>query len=84
VRNAEKVIAIEGCFIQCASRMMEGVLDDFKPQVIIADSLYTLRRPVWNRRTSRRTDQRHANMLRFKFPKGLRQWSDSLDGGVVM
>ncbi len=42
VRNAERVIAIEGCFIQCASRMMEGVLSEFRPEVIIADSLYDI------------------------------------------
>ncbi len=42
VRNAEQVIVIEGCFIQCASRMMEGVLDEFKSEVIIADSLYDI------------------------------------------
>ena len=26
VRRAEKVIAIEGCFLACSSRMMKGVL----------------------------------------------------------
>lgn len=42
VRNAGRVIAVEGCFIRCASRMMAGVLDEFKPEVIIADTLYDL------------------------------------------
>lgn len=42
VRNAQRVVAIEGCFIRCASRMMQGVLDDLKPELIIADSLYEL------------------------------------------
>jgi uncharacterized metal-binding protein len=42
VRNAGRVIALEGCFIRCASRMMAGVLDEFKPEVIIADTLYEL------------------------------------------
>jgi uncharacterized metal-binding protein len=40
VRRAEKVIAIEGCFIHCATRMMEGVLPDFEPIVVQADTLY--------------------------------------------
>ena len=42
VRNAGRVVAIEGCFIRCASRMMQGVLPDLKPEVIIADTLYEL------------------------------------------
>ena len=40
VRRAKKVIAIEGCFIHCAARMMEGVLPDFAPVVVQADTLY--------------------------------------------
>ncbi|MBI2419029.1 MAG: putative zinc-binding protein [Ignavibacteriales bacterium] len=40
VRNAPRVIAIEGCFINCASRMMEGAIPELKPEVIIADRLY--------------------------------------------
>lgn len=40
VKNAEKIIALEGCFIQCASRMMAGVVNNFTPEVIIADTLY--------------------------------------------
>ncbi|GAB6285033.1 MAG: hypothetical protein STSR0009_12340 [Methanoregula sp.] len=40
VRRAEKVIAIEGCFIHCAARMMAGVLPDFEPVVVQADTLY--------------------------------------------
>ncbi len=40
VRRAEKVIAIEGCFLACSSRMMKGVLPDLEPVVIQADTLY--------------------------------------------
>ena len=40
VRRANKVIAIEGCFIACASRMREGVLEDLKLTVVLADTLY--------------------------------------------
>lgn len=42
VRNANRVIAIEGCPIRCASRMMQGVLSDLHPEVIVADTLYDL------------------------------------------
>jgi uncharacterized metal-binding protein len=42
VQNAQRVVAVEGCLIRCASRMMQGVLNDFKPELIIADSLYEL------------------------------------------
>lgn len=40
VRRSEKSLAIEGCFVSCASRMMQGVLPDWKPEVILADGLY--------------------------------------------
>ncbi|MBI5267562.1 MAG: putative zinc-binding protein [candidate division Zixibacteria bacterium] len=37
VRNAGRVIAIEGCPIMCATRSMQGVIDDLKPEVIFTD-----------------------------------------------
>lgn len=40
VRNAKKVVAIEGCFIECSSRMMKGAIKGLKPEVIVADKLY--------------------------------------------
>jgi uncharacterized metal-binding protein len=40
VRQAERVISLEGCFIACASRMMKGVIDEINPEVIIVDKLY--------------------------------------------
>jgi uncharacterized metal-binding protein len=40
VRNAKKVIALEGCFINCSSRMMKGAVPDLDPEVVIADRLY--------------------------------------------
>ncbi len=39
VRNASKLVAIEGCSIVCATRMMKGVVPDIAPQVAIADKL---------------------------------------------
>ncbi|PKL59994.1 MAG: hypothetical protein CVV33_04970 [Methanomicrobiales archaeon HGW-Methanomicrobiales-4] len=40
VRRSQKSLAIEGCFVSCASRMMQGVLSDWNPEVILADTLY--------------------------------------------
>lgn len=40
VRKATRLIAVEGCFINCSSRMMNGVIEGLKPKVIIADKLY--------------------------------------------
>jgi uncharacterized metal-binding protein len=40
VRNAKRIIAIEGCFIKCSSRMMQGVISDLNPEIILADQLY--------------------------------------------
>lgn len=41
VRNAERVIALEGCFIRCASRMMKGVVEEVDSEVIETDGLIT-------------------------------------------
>lgn len=38
-RNAPKLVAIEGCFIECATRMMKGVVPGLAPEVVIADKL---------------------------------------------
>ncbi len=40
VRNAPRVIALEGCFLNCSSRMMRGVISGLEPEIIIADRLY--------------------------------------------
>lgn len=40
VRETHKAIAIEGCFINCSSRMMKGVIPELKPLVIQADNIY--------------------------------------------
>ena len=45
VRRAEKVIAIEGCFINCSSRMMEGVIPELRPEIVRADLCYNLDLP---------------------------------------
>ncbi|MCK9579488.1 MAG: putative zinc-binding protein [Methanoregula sp.] len=45
VRRAEKVIAIEGCFINCSSRMMCGVIPELRPEIVRADLIYNLDLP---------------------------------------
>jgi uncharacterized metal-binding protein len=40
VRNSLKVFALEGCYIECASRMMKGVIVGLNPEIIIVDRLY--------------------------------------------
>lgn len=47
VRNAKKVIALEGCFIECSSRMMKGVIPGLKPETIVADKLYDFDRNLF-------------------------------------
>lgn len=41
VRNAQRVIALEGCFIKCASRMIKGVVSDVEPEIIVTDRLFS-------------------------------------------
>lgn len=45
VRRAKKVIAIEGCFIHCAARMMEGVIPDLEQVIVQADQIYDIDLP---------------------------------------
>ncbi len=47
LRNAPRVIALEGCFINCSSRMMNGAVEGLNPEVIIADRLYDFDRKLF-------------------------------------
>lgn len=47
VRTATRVIALEGCHVNCASRMMRGVIEGMEPEVIIADRLYDFDRKLF-------------------------------------
>ncbi len=47
VRNATRLIALEGCFTNCSSRMMAGTINGLKPEVIIADRLYEFDRNLF-------------------------------------
>lgn len=46
-RRAHRVIAIEGCFLECAARMMKGVIPELEPEVVIADKLYDFDRSLF-------------------------------------
>ncbi|GFK95323.1 hypothetical protein NNJEOMEG_03182 [Fundidesulfovibrio magnetotacticus] len=48
VRNAPLVIAMEGCFLKCATRMMQGVLEGLEPEVVVADSLIDFNRDLFS------------------------------------
>ncbi len=41
-REAKRLIAIEGCFIKCATRMMMGVIPELNPEVVVATDHYDL------------------------------------------
>jgi len=41
IRNAQRLIVLEGCFIKCASRMIKGVVNDVNPEIIITDELFS-------------------------------------------
>ena len=47
VRKAKRVIVLEGCFINCSSRMMKSVISEFEPEVIVADKLYDFDRSLF-------------------------------------
>ena len=47
VRNVTRLIALEGCIVNCSSRMMNGAIDGLTPEVIVADRLYDFDRRVF-------------------------------------
>ncbi len=47
VKHPARVIAVEGCFLECASRMMKGVVPELAAEVVIADRLYEFDRRLF-------------------------------------
>jgi uncharacterized metal-binding protein len=47
VRNATRLIALEGCLVNCSSRMMNGAIEGLTPEVIVADRLYDFDRGMF-------------------------------------
>jgi hypothetical protein len=42
MRNAKNLVILEGCFLRCASRMIQGILPDTAARVILVDDYYSL------------------------------------------
>ncbi len=47
VRSAKRVIALEGCFIECALRMMRSVIPDLAAEVILVDKYYSFEKNLF-------------------------------------
>ena len=47
VKRSARVVAVEGCFLECASRMMKGVVPELAAEVVIADRLYEFDRRLF-------------------------------------
>lgn len=47
VGNAQRLIALEGCFVNCSSRMMNAAIDGITSEVIVADRLYDFDRRLF-------------------------------------
>ncbi len=47
VRNAPRLIALEGCAVNCWSRMMSGAIDGLAPEIVNADRLYDFDRNLF-------------------------------------
>ena len=74
VRNAPRVIALEGCFLNCSSRMMRGVIGDLEPEIIIADRLYDFDRRLFGIDEMPRADiEAHARTVAEKVAERLRE-----------
>ena len=72
VRNAPRVIALEGCFLNCSSRMMKGVVGNLTPEVIIADRLYDFDRDLFGIDEMPRADiEAHARTVAEKVAERL-------------
>lgn len=69
VRRADKVIIIEGCFINCASRMMEGVLAELDPIIIDANSIYNEDLPFGINEVSEEKIKKYAESVAEKIVK---------------
>lgn len=64
VRSAPRVIAIEGCHLECASRTMRGVLPELKPEVVLGDRLFDFDRGLFGIEEMAEEDiKAHARMV---------------------
>lgn len=47
VREAQRVIILEGCFLNCATRMLQGVVAEIEAEIVVADRLYEFDRSAF-------------------------------------
>jgi uncharacterized metal-binding protein len=47
VRDAGRLVALEGCHVNCASRMMAGVIEGLQAEVVVADRFYDFDRSLF-------------------------------------
>jgi uncharacterized metal-binding protein len=47
VRNAGRVIALEGCHVNCASRMMRGAIQGLAAEIVAVDRMYDFDRKLF-------------------------------------
>lgn len=69
VRRSGRSLMIEGCFVSCASRMMQGVIPDLDPEIIIADTLYDEGLPFGIDEVSEETFDEYARQVAEKIVK---------------
>jgi uncharacterized metal-binding protein len=78
VRTAPRLIALEGCFVNCSSRMMHGVIQGLEPEVIIADRLYDFDRNLFGiDEMSPEESRTHANTVAMKIAATLQPMPDT-------
>lgn len=72
VRNAGRLIAMEGCFLDCATRMMKGVIEGLNPEIVVVDKLYDFDRDLFSvNEMSSEEIKRHANTVAQKIAETL-------------
>lgn len=100
VRQAPRLIALEGCFTNCASRMMAGVIDGLTPEIIIADRLYDFDRNLFGVEEMAPAEiQAHARTVAEKVAAGFdlcekppqgsgelncREWLEAVDAPLLL
>jgi len=90
VRKATRLIALEGCFVNCSSRMMNGVIEGLEPEVIIADRLYNFDRKLFGVEEMPPEEiQAHARTVAAKIAAKLEkndyiEWLEAIDAPVLL
>lgn len=47
VRQADRVLVLDGCFMACGARLTKGAFSDLKPDVVITDKLFEFDRNLF-------------------------------------